>query len=71
MSKTFGDKKWEVYLVCQNRGDKKLASPTKTCDAKMHFMIEDAEEHLQQVTKEIGLYYGIYKSVVETLERVK
>ncbi len=70
----------EVFLVCTNRArviskhfeyDSRLADPVKTCDAKMHFMIEDAERHLEQVTEEVGPFYGIYKGVIEIIEHVK
>ena len=61
----------EVFLVCSNRSDGRLADPVKTCDSKMHFLLEDAEKHLEQVTREVGPHYGIYKCVIETTERVK
>jgi hypothetical protein len=60
----------EIYLVCQNRADGRLADPVKS-DEKMYFLIEDAERHHEQLTREVGPYYGIYRSVVETVERVK
>lgn len=61
----------EIFLVCSNRSDDQLADPVKTCDSKMHFLLEDAEKHLEQVTREVGPHYGIYKGTVETTERVK
>jgi len=60
----------EVFLIMTNRKDKKIPGIEKTINMKMHWTKSEAQEDLDQLTKDLGPYYGIYKAVVKVVTKV-
>jgi len=59
----------EIFLVMTNRKDGALPGIEKTIDMRIHWNHKDAEESLKKNNEEIGPYFGIYRALIQIVEK--